>query len=165
MNARRGYTLIEMLVVVLIIATLAALSMDLLRPRDEERIEGAVRMFTQDVEWARSATLNNPDDPAAIRLAEDGSGWFIARNSTPTVAMTAADGSTMRRTLGQGMSQAAAGVRLVSSSSSQTKIEFEPFGGVREGPASVTAFLPDSNRSCLITFTPDTGSITVNWPN
>ena len=165
MNARRGYTLIEMLVVTLIVATLAGLSMDLLRPRDEERIEGAVRMFTRDVEWARSATLNNPDDPAAIRLADDGSGWFIARNSTPTVAMTAADGSTMRRTLGQGMSEAASGVRVVSSSSSQRKIEFEPFGGVREAPASIRAYLPDSSKECLITFESGTGSITVNWPN
>jgi len=165
MNARRGYTLIEMLVVTLIVATLAGLGMDLLRPRDEERIEGAVRMFTQDVEWARSATLNNPDDPAAIRLSDDGSGWFIARNSTPTVAMTAADGSPMRRTLGEGMSEAASGVRLISSPAAQRKIEFEPFGGVREGPASIEATLPDSDRKCLITFQPGTGAITINWPN
>lgn len=165
MKARRGYTLIEMLVVTLIVATLAGLSMDLLRPRDEERIEAAVRMFVRDVEWARSATLNNPDDPAAIRLAEDGSGWFIARNATPTVAMTAADGSTMRRTLGQGRSEAASGVRLISSPASQRKVEFEPFGGVREGPSSIEAYLPDSDRSCLITFAAGTGSITINWPN
>lgn len=165
MSARRGYTLIEMLMVTLIVATLAGLSMDLLRPRDEERIEGAVRMFTQDVEWARSATLTNPDDPAAIRLSDDGSGWYIARNSAPTVAMTAADGSSMRRTLGEGMSAAASGVRLASSPASQRKVEFEPFGGVREGPTSIEATLPDSDRKCLITFAPGTGVITINWLN
>ncbi len=165
MKYRPGYTLIEILIVVVIISTLAALGMDLLRPRDEERIAGAVRMFAQDVEWARSATLSMPHDPASIRLLEDETGWMVARNSAPTIAMTASDGTTMYRVLGEGMSASANGVRLVSSDTDERQIEFEPFGGVRTSPASIEMFLPDSDRKCLITFNESNGSIQVTWPN
>lgn len=165
MSRRPGYTLIELLVVVTIIASLAGLGMDLMRPGDEERIQGAVTLLTRDVEWARTATLTNPDDPAAIHLSSDGTGWFIARNSAPTVPLTGSDGSRMQRTLGVGMSEAATDVRLRPSSASQRKIEFEAFGGVREAPASIEAYLPDSSVSCLITFEHGTGSITTNWLN
>jgi|GEM_PF-1469772 len=165
MNMRRGFTLIEILIVVLIIATLSSLSMDLFRPCDEERIESAVRLFTRDVEWARSATLTNPDDPASIRLVQNGTGWFISRNSTPTVAMIGSDGSSMTRTMGVGMSEAATGVLIVSSNALQQKIEFEPFGGVRESPTSISAYLSDSGRKCLITFDRGTGAMRLAWSN
>ena len=165
MVCRRGQTLIEILIVAAIIATLGALSVSLLRPRDEEKIEGAVRLFAQDAEWARGATLTNPDDPASIRLMQDQTGWIVARNSTPTVAMVCSDGTSMRRVLGQGMSQAADGVRLVSSNTSQTQVEFDPFGGVKTSPASIAMFLPDSTSKCTITFDSVTGAMKLNWSN
>ena len=96
---RRGQTLVEILIVASIIAILGALSVDLLRPSAEEKIQGAVRMFAQDVEWARGATLTNPDDPASIRLMEDQTGWMVSRNSTPTVAMVSSDGTSMSRVM------------------------------------------------------------------
>lgn len=97
-------------------------------------------MFAQDVEWARGATLTNPDDPASIRLMDDQTGWLVARNSTPTVAMICSDGSSMQRVLGQGMSQAAQGVKLMSSNNSQRQVQFDPYGGVITSPASIAVF-------------------------
>lgn len=165
MNARQGFTLIELLVVVLIMATLSALSIQLLRPSDEERVQGAVRLFARDVEWARSATLTNPSDPAAIRLAADGSGWLVSRLSALDTPLTAADGSTMRRTLGTGASEACAGVKLVSISNSQRTVEFEPFGGVRQSPASISFALSDFPTQCRITFESGSGNIQASWIN
>ena len=59
---RRGQTLVEILIVAAIMVILGALSIDLFRPSSDEKIQGAVRMFAQDAEWARGATLTNPDD-------------------------------------------------------------------------------------------------------
>jgi Tfp pilus assembly protein FimT len=160
---RRGQTLIEILIVASIMVILGALSIDLLRPSSEEKIQGAVRMFAQDVEWARGATLTNPDDPASIRLMEDQTGWMVSRNSTPTVAMVSSDGASMSRVMGVGMSEAAQGVRLVSSNTSQRQVEFDPFGGVKTSPASIAMFLPDSTSKCTITFDSVTGAMKLNW--
>ena len=160
---RRGQTLVEILIVASIITILGALSVDLLRPSAEEKIQGAVRMFAQDVEWARGATLTNPDDPASIHLMEDQTGWMVSRNSTPTVAMVSSDGTSMSRVMGNGMSEAAQGVRLVSSNNSQRQVEFDPFGGVKMAPASIAIFLPDSTSKCTITFDSVTGAMKLNW--
>lgn len=160
----RGFTLIELLVVVLIVAVLAALSMNLFTLRDEDRIEGAVRLLERDMEWARSATLTNPDDPAAIRLNADGTGWIVSRNSTPTTALKAGDGTPMTRTLGTGWAEAATGVRIVSVSNVRN-VEFEPFGGVKQAPEAIDAYLPDSVHKCRITFESGTGNLLKTWPN
>ena len=160
---RRGQTLIEILIVAAIMVILGALSIDLLRPSSEEKIQGAVRMFAQDVEWARGATLTNPDDPASIRLMQDQTGWMVSRNSTPTVAMVSSDGASMSRVMGAGMSEAAQGVRLVSSNTSQLQVQFDPFGGVKTAPSSIAVFLPDSTSKCTITFDSVTGAMKLNW--
>ncbi len=157
--------MIELLVALLIVGVLAALGMDLFRQHDQERLRGAVRLLEQDIEWARTATLTNPDDPASIRMLDDGSGWMVVRQSAPTVPIAAADGSLMHRTLGQGMSEAAGGVQVGSVVATNRLIDFEAYGGVRESGASVELFLPDSGSNCLITFESATGMTQVAWAN
>ena len=165
MSGRRGFTLIELLIVVLIVATLASLSMSLFQMHDDERLQGAVRIFQADVEWARSASLANPDDPARIHVLEDGSGWYIARTSAALVPLEAADGAPMRRVLGEGLAAAAAGITVTTSPSGTKILEFDPFGGVRSGPTGLSFVLPDSDSECLITFEPGSGSLISTYSN
>ena len=165
MNARRAFTLIELLVVVLIIATLATLSMDLFRMQDAERIEGAVRLFRSDVEWARSATLTKPDDPATIRLLDDGSGWCITRASTPTVTLSGSDGVPLRRVFGEDSAPSTDGMTVAPSGSALRVLEFDPFGGLRTGPSELRFTLPDSTNECLITIEAGTGNLSTSWIN
>lgn len=165
MNRRRGFTLLELLIVVLIVATLGALSIDLFRTHGEERLQGAARLFRADVEWARSATLSNPDDPTAIHLMADGSGWYVARNSAPLVALTGSDGAEIRRVMGTDLGDVTEGVSISPGTAGANKIEFDPFGGVRTGPSSVSLTLPDVDRECLITFESGTGLLKISYPN
>jgi len=165
MTTRRGFTLIEFLVVMLIIGVLAALGVDLFRHHEQERLRGACRMLEQEVAWARSATLTDPDDPASIRLLDDGGGWMVVRASALTTPLIAADGSPMHRCLGVGISASAAGVALAPVGSTSRLIEFEAYGGIRGGPESLRMTLQDSDYQCLVTFDPESGTPQVSWPN
>jgi prepilin-type N-terminal cleavage/methylation domain-containing protein len=164
-NCRRGFTLLELLIVVLIVATLAAVSMDLFRIHEEERLQGAARLFRSDVEWARSATLSDPGDPAAIHLMTDGSGWYVARDSAPLVALTGSDGAEIRRVMGTDLGALTEGISISPGTAGANRIEFDPFGGLRTGPNSVSLHLQDFDRQCLITFENDTGLLRVSYPN
>ena len=70
----------------------------------------------------------------------------------------------MSRTLGAGWAEAADGVRVVSVSNIRN-VEFEPFGGVKQAPEAIEAYLPDSVRKCRITFESGTGNLLKTWPN
>jgi prepilin-type N-terminal cleavage/methylation domain-containing protein len=165
MSARRAFTLIELLIVVLIVAALGTLSVQMFRAHPEDRLEGAARLFRADAEWARSATLLQPEDPAAVRLKADRTGWMVSRNSSPLVPLDAADGSAMERVLGEGHAEAAAGVSVAVGEDDGLVVEFEPFGGVRSAPATLVFTLPDSDLQCLITFDSESGALLVTYPN
>lgn len=165
MSVRRGTTLLEVLVTLLIIGVLAALGVDLFSHYRAESLQGAARMLEQDVEWARSATLANPDDPASILLLDDGTGWMVVRQSAPNTPVTASDGTSMRRVLGEGMAACAAGTRISLPAGSTRSLEFEAYGGVRTSPNNLEMILPDSKEQCLIIFDLGTGQMQVQWPN
>lgn len=90
---------------------------------------------------------------------------MVSRNSTPTVAMVSSDGASMSRVMGVGMSEAAQGVRLVSSNTSQLQVQFDPFGGVKTAPTSIAIYLPNFTSKCTITFDSVTGAMKLNWSN
>jgi hypothetical protein len=79
--------------------------------------------------------------------------------------MTGADGSQMRRVMGTGAAEVAQGVTLAPGTAGANKIEFDPFGGVRTGPSSLSLTLPDFDRECLITFENGTGLLQISYSN
>lgn len=159
---RRGMTLIELLMAAVIMSVLAALAMPLLISSDEERLLGVARLLEQDAAWARSATLTDPADPAMLRLLPAGTGWEVVRMSDPTTAIEAADGTPMRRVLGNGVAGFAEGIELDPGSADP--IRFEAFGGLASGPDQVRLVLPDFGNECLITIDRLTGEMSVSWP-
>ncbi len=79
--ARGGYTLVELMMVV-VIAVIVAVGAWPDRGADlAQQVKIASQQFDADVSYARSLTIAQPDDPAAIKFDTPNDKYWIARES------------------------------------------------------------------------------------
>ena len=157
---RRGFTLIEALVAVTIVAVLASLATELFGNSRFEVLEAGVRVLQADIDYARAASLSNTTDPVVVRVATNGTGYWLAKASAPSVPITGPNGP-MSVTFGQGRAESCAGLKLAISGG--TELRFGPFGGVSDPvPTLVFSLLDSTDRATLL---PDafTGDVRVTY--
>ncbi|MFM8784772.1 MAG: prepilin-type N-terminal cleavage/methylation domain-containing protein, partial [Phycisphaerales bacterium] len=130
MTPRRGFTLIEVLVVAVMVAVIAGLAIDLSGTGAYERMDAAVRYIDADLALARGRALATPADPVVFRPAADGRGYWVALASAPDVPLAGPNGPVSVR-FGEGRASAAAGVRILSRGTIRDA-RFGPFGGVMD---------------------------------
>jgi len=100
---RRGFTLVDLLVTVSILAIVAAIAAPALSPNDAARIRGGARLLASDIEYAQSLSLSSPEDQAMLNFASDGSGYWIAMESDPDTPVTMpSSGEPYRVVFGEG---------------------------------------------------------------
>jgi prepilin-type N-terminal cleavage/methylation domain-containing protein len=159
-DLRRGFTLIEALVSVTIVAVIAALATELFGNSRFEVLEAGVRVLQADIDYARAASLSSTTDPVVVRVATNGSGYWLAKASAPSTPITGPNGP-MSVTFGKGRAEACAGVKLAISGG--TELRFGPFGGVSDPvPTLVFSLLDGTDRATLV---PDafTGDVSVTY--
>lgn len=77
-TARRGYTLVEVLVVVVILGLAGAILVPVLGGRGDFDTQAAVRQLVADITFAQSDALAN-QEYRRIHFFADGSGWCLVR--------------------------------------------------------------------------------------
>lgn len=160
MNRRAGFTLIEVLVVLLIAVVMAGLAADLFGGSRHERVDAGVGLLEADMGYARSLAIGSPADPVMIRVAADGSGYHVAKLSAPDTVLTGPNGP-LRVRFGEGRGEAARGVVIAASGTRDVK--FGPFGGVMDPVPSLTLSLPDGSERASMVLDPFTGDATVTY--
>lgn len=87
-HARGGYTLVEMMMVV-VIAVIVAVGAWPDRGSDlAQQVKIASNQLDADVSYARSLTIAQPDDPAAIKFDTPNDKYWIARGSAEDTPVT-----------------------------------------------------------------------------
>lgn len=157
---RRGFTLIEALITVVIVAVAAGLAADLFRDTRLETLGAAVRILGSDLDYARASSLASPADPIVLRAASGGSGYWLARASAPTTPITGPNGP-IRVTFGEGRGDACPGVKLTLSGG--TELRFGPFGGVMDPVPTLAFTLLDGTERATIVPDAFTGDVTVTY--
>ena len=162
-GAARAFTIIEVLVVAIIIAIMAASATNLFTSGRYERLQAAVQLVRSDMDWARSASLSSPTDPIILKIRNDGSGYFLAKASAPTTALTGANGP-LSLTFGTGRGECAEGVTLGVVSGVGT-VQFGPFGGVADPVPTLRFTLSDGDEQARMLLDPFTGDPTIIYEN
>ena len=85
---RNAYTIIEMLIVVVVVGIVAAVAWPDAEAGLREQARLAAERFENDVEYARSLSLRDPSDPAAIKIEPDNNRYFISKKSAPDTPVT-----------------------------------------------------------------------------
>jgi prepilin-type N-terminal cleavage/methylation domain-containing protein len=159
-HVARGFTLIEALITVVIVAVAAGLAADLFRDTRLETLDAAVRIMRADLDYARASALASPSDPIVLRPTSGGTGYWLARASAPTTPITGPNGA-IRVTFGEGRAETCPGVRL--SLSGGTELRFGPFGGVMDPVPTLAFSLLDGTERATVVPDAFTGDVSVTY--
>lgn len=166
---RRAFTLIEIMVTVVIIVTVAALTLPYFGRTHADRANAAADLFESDLRYAQIASMANTQDPVIVRFKADGTGYWLARLSAPDVAIVRPDTTdTWNITMGQGRARMSANVALSTSNISGQTLRFTPLGSVQSPSGTPTIIFTASgpggpSRSCTITVDTVTGRTTAAY--
>jgi len=110
---RLGFTLVEMLTVLVVIALLAALVIPGQAGRETERLRAAARTLAADARFAQVWSIGNGADPAVLTFDTDVPSYRVARRSDPATPITdPVTGVTYERVFGSGEASAFQGITL-----------------------------------------------------
>jgi prepilin-type N-terminal cleavage/methylation domain-containing protein len=156
----RAFTLLEVLVALLLAGVLAALATELFSGGRLERVDAGVTLLEADMGFARSLAIASPSDPVLLRIATDGSGYHLARASSPDAVLQGPNGP-LRVTFGEGRGDAAAGVAL--SAGALRDVRFGPFGGVLDPVPTLVVSMVDAPERATMVLDPLSGDATVTY--
>ncbi len=156
----RGFTLLEMLLTVSILATLAALAVPLMADTDRVRVRAAVDVLISDLELAQVMNISFPDDPVVVRFDPSGSRYWLADADTPGTPINREDtGEPYLVELGVGRGAMAEGVTLQIADMSGDQVAFNSQGGLTSFSAAPIMTLAIEGESISISIAATTGTI------
>jgi len=159
-TATRGFTLLEMLLTVSILATLTALAVPLMADSDRVRVRAAVDVLISDLELAQIMNISFPADPVVVRFDPAGSRYWIADADTPNTPINREDtGEPYLVELGVGRAAMAEGVTLQIADMSGNQVVFNSQGGLNNFSAAPIMTLSIEGESISISIAATTGSI------
>ena len=155
-----GFTLIDLLVTIMIVAAVAALVVPGLIDQDRVRLMAGSTLLTSDLELAQVMTISNPRQPVVVRFNPAEATYWLAYAATPCVPMPRNEsGEPYLVVFGQGRASTAAGVSMSVDQIAGDTLTFLPQGGLADFTAQPTITLTIDERWVTLAIAPTTGTI------
>lgn len=158
--ARRAFTLLEMLLTITILATLAAVAVPLMADSDRARVRAAIDVLISDLELAQVMNISFPDDPVIVRFDPARSRYWIADADTPNTPINRVDtGEPYLVTLGSDRASVAEGVTLQVHDMDNNAVSFNSQGGLSDFDAAPIMVMSLNEETIAISIVATTGTI------
>jgi len=129
--SRRGFTVVELLIALAILAVAVGIVVPSLEPNDRARLVAAADMVAADLEYAQALSVSNPDDLAHVKFdpaAPAGPTWWVGVASAPNTPILKPFTTTPYRvTLGDGAAASLTGISISLIGVTDT-VAFDAFG-------------------------------------
>ena len=164
---RNGFTLIEIMLVIMIMVVIAAMTLPSALDQDGAAADAAARLLESDLEHAQLLALSRPDQRIGLAVDADGYGWRIVDADAPQVALhDAVDSTASTRELavrcGEGRARVASEAQIDPAGEI---IVFDPLGGL-EIPSGTdrTLGIQRGGAMRVVSVNPETGFISLQIP-
>lgn len=156
----RGFTLLEVLLTVSIIAAVAAIVLPMFNSTNRVRVMAAASILASDIELAQVMTISSPNNPMVVRFDPATHTYWLARASdTETPILRDGSKEPYLVTMGQGRAVGALGVWMTLDEMPGDMLGFNAQGGLADF-TSVPAIRLDCGGSMItLTIAPTTGTI------
>ena len=159
-----GFTLVELVIVILTLAIAAALAVPRMGSAASSQLRSAARLVAADLDAARIESLSHGDDPRVVVFDVDTNGYHLAALSKPTVPIAfPAGGGDYRVSFGQGRAAALGAVTVSTLGFANEEDVTLGFGvyGQLDQPHDATIILAADGATLTLTVDATTGETAV----
>ncbi len=159
---RDGFTLIEMMMVITILAMVAVLVMPMLTDNTRLRLQAGASIVISDLELAQVMTMAQPDRPVLVRFDNANSRYWLAYADNPGDPIThPQSGEPYLVSFGSGRASSVGDILLNARlGTGGTDLRFAPHGGLEQfGLApNINLGIPQGDRTYWIIVEIDTST-------
>jgi prepilin-type N-terminal cleavage/methylation domain-containing protein len=159
-SARRGFTLIEFMMVIVIIAMTAAVVVPQMSDDEGLRLDATAEVIQSDIELAQVMNIADPDRPIVVRFQARRNKYWLAEEAVPDTPILREDnGQPYLVTLGSGRALSAIGVDLSVADMTADTLYFNSQGGLNDFSKTPGITLALNGKAITLTVNPTTGTI------
>ncbi len=152
MRRSRGFTLVELLACIAVLAIAGAAALAAVGDRDDLRVRQAEELFRETLATGRLLAVRNPARPLVVQVDGEGKSWWVAEAATPAVPLARSEiaeglGGLARVQLGEGSADGLGAVRVRLEGS----LRFDRYGGLdATGDATVRFVAGEETRAIVV---------------
>jgi len=159
--ARRGFTLIEILLVVVIVMISSALVLPMFQQNESTRLAGAARLLAADLSYAQMESISHGDDPRVVVFDTVNATYRIAPSSDPSTPIAGDAGMPYSVSFGTGRAASLTGVTIQSVSvGGDDTLGFLLYGQLDQ-TTDATVTLGSGNFSLTLTVDAVSGEVSI----